>query len=167
MRATPNTLASRRMLVPKTSSKKKEFVKHMKVLNQSFFDWFGTCVRADPNQFMNDAVQDYIDYASQLEDRYLRSYGEVMTFGSGDCGQLAHGVEKDDDLMVRFPRVVYSLRSDSNNQFRLKELLFTIKPRRREKKVVGIACGGLHNAVFTEDGLVYTWGCADDGSLGR
>jgi hypothetical protein len=23
--------------------------------------------------------------ANQLEDRYLRSYGEVMTFGSGDC----------------------------------------------------------------------------------
>ncbi len=33
--------------------------------------------------------------------------------------------------------------------------------------MVGIACGGLHNAVFTEDGLVYTWGCSDDGSLGR
>jgi regulator of chromosome condensation len=48
--------------------------------------------------------------------------------------------------MVRFPRVVYSLR---------------------DKKVCGIACGGLHNAVYTEEGLVFTWGCADDGSLGR
>jgi regulator of chromosome condensation len=37
----------------------------------------------------------------------------------------------------------------------------------RDKKVCGISCGGLHNAVFTEEGLVYTWGCADDGSLGR
>ena len=83
----------------------------MKELNQSFYEWFKTCYQEDPNQFMNDAVQDYIDYATQLEDRYLRSFGEVMTFGSGDCGQLAHGVENDDDLMVRFPRVVYSLRS--------------------------------------------------------
>jgi regulator of chromosome condensation len=32
---------------------------------------------------------------------------------------------------------------------------------------VSIACGGLHNAVCTEEGLVYTWGCGDDGSLGR
>lgn len=37
----------------------------------------------------------------------------------------------------------------------------------RDKKVCGIACGGIHNAVYTESGQVYTWGCADDGSLGR
>jgi regulator of chromosome condensation len=37
----------------------------------------------------------------------------------------------------------------------------------RNKKVSGISCGGLHNAAVTEDGLVYTWGCSDDGSLGR
>ena len=37
----------------------------------------------------------------------------------------------------------------------------------RDKKVVGIACGGLHNAVYTETGQVYTWGCNDDWSLGR
>lgn len=82
----------------------------MKELNRSFYDFFKKCVTDDPNQFMSAAVQDYIDFAKQLEDRYLRSYGEVMTFGSGDCGQLAHGVEEDDDLMVRFPRIVYSLR---------------------------------------------------------
>jgi alpha-tubulin suppressor-like RCC1 family protein len=37
----------------------------------------------------------------------------------------------------------------------------------RDKKVCGIACGGIHNAVYTESGQVYTWGCSDDGSLGR
>lgn len=37
----------------------------------------------------------------------------------------------------------------------------------RDKRVCGISCGGIHNAVFTDDGLVYTWGCSDDGSLGR
>ena len=31
----------------------------------------------------------------------------------------------------------------------------------------GISCGGIHNAVYTESGQVYTWGCSDDGSLGR
>ena len=83
---------------------------------------------------------------SQLEDRYLRIYGEVLTFGSGDCGQLAHGTDSYEDLIVKYPRIVYSLR---------------------DKKVCGIACGGLHNAVYTESGQVYTWGCADVGSLGR
>ena len=47
---------------------------------------------------------------TSLEDRYLRVYGEVLTFGSGDCGQLAHGMEEDEDLMVKYPRVVHSLR---------------------------------------------------------
>ena len=47
---------------------------------------------------------------TSLEDRYLREYGEVLTFGSGDCGQLAHGMEEDEDLMVKYPRVVHSLR---------------------------------------------------------
>ena len=37
----------------------------------------------------------------------------------------------------------------------------------RDKKVYGIACGGIHNAVYTTTGQVYTWGCADDGALGR
>lgn len=55
-------------------------------------------------------IQDYIDHVTALEDRYLRTYGEVLTFGSGDCGQLAHGIEEDNDLMVKYPRVVYSLR---------------------------------------------------------
>lgn len=81
-----------------------------------------------------------------LEDRYLRKYGEVLTFGSGDCGQLAHGTEEYEDMEVPFPRIVYSLR---------------------DKKVCGIACGGIHNAVYTEAGQVYTWGCGDDGPLGR
>lgn len=40
----------------------------------------------------------------------MRTYGEVLTFGSGDCGQLAHGIDNDEDLMVKYPRVVYSLR---------------------------------------------------------
>jgi hypothetical protein len=147
-------------------------------LNSSFLSYFRDCVAKDPQQYLTDAVQDYIDYANQLEDRYLRSYGEVMTFGSGDCGQLAHGLDGDDDLMVKYPRIVYSLRSPSLPPLHLSLFLSSFPPPSppphgpsavftREKKVVSIACGGLHNAVCTEEGLVYTWGCGDDGSLGR
>ena len=49
-------------------------------------------------------------------------------------------------MAVRYPRVLAPLR---------------------DKKVCFVACGGLHNAVVTEGGQVYTWGCNDDGSLGR
>lgn len=44
------------------------------------------------------------------------------------------------------PRVVYSLRG---------------------KNVCNIACGALHNVAATSDGRVYTWGCNDDGAVGR
>eukprot|EP01041_Mallomonas_annulata_P006089 gene6089-12293_t len=145
-KATPNTLSSRRMVLAKKVDRKMEFCTHMKVLNRTFHDWFRAQVARDPCALMIDAAQDYVDYSCQLQDRYLRTYGEVLTFGSGDCGQLAHGIENDEDLMVKFPRIVYSLRG---------------------KHVFMIACGGLHNAVVTEEGLVYTWGCSDDGSLGR
>jgi regulator of chromosome condensation len=70
----------------------------------------------------------------------------VLTFGSGDCGQLAHGVEDDADMMVKFPRIVKTLQN---------------------KSVIRVACGGLHSVAVTEDGEVYTWGCNDDGALGR
>lgn len=55
-------------------------------------------------------------------------------------------MNEDEDLMVKYPRIVYSLR---------------------DKKVCAISCGGLHNAILTEQGCVYTWGCSDDGTLGR
>lgn len=30
-----------------------------------------------------------------------------------------------------------------------------------------MACGGLSSAVLTESGRVFTWGCSDNGALGR
>ena len=56
------------------------------------------------------------------------------------------GIDKDEDMAIKYPRVLAPLR---------------------DKKVCSIALGGLHNAVVTETGQVYTWGCNDDGSLGR
>ncbi len=110
LKATPGTLAGRRIVTANIVSKKREFVRHISALNRSFHQWFRSQCAEDPTADLSDGVQDYIDYANQLQDRYLKEYGEVLTFGTGDCGQLAHGVEEDDDMMVRFPRIVTSLR---------------------------------------------------------
>jgi regulator of chromosome condensation len=106
-------LAGRRQVSARLQNKRKEYLRHLRVLNASFFEWLQRHVKEAPQLNLADAAQDYVDYSSQLQDRYLKEYGEVFTFGSGDCGQLAHGTENDEDLMVKYPRVVYSLRSDS------------------------------------------------------
>lgn len=141
-------MATRKIVSVKNKSvdKKQEFVKHAKALNRTFYEWFNSQVTKDSASDLVDSAQDYLAYLTSLQDRYLRSHGEVLTFGSGDCGQLAHGTDNEEDMLVKFPRIVYSLR---------------------DKKVCMISCGGLHNAVVTETGHVYTWGCSDDGSLGR
>jgi regulator of chromosome condensation len=69
--------------------------------------------------------------------------GQVFSVGSGDCGQLGQG----EDVF------------ESN----------TLRPVEQigECNVVTVACGGLHNAVLDDKGVLYTWGCNDDAALGR
>jgi len=124
--------------------KRRQFQVSLRALNQGFAEWVR--VQSATGASLVCGVQDYKDYVAALRSRYLRVSGQVLTFGSGDCGQLAHGIEEDLDLMVKSPRKILSLA---------------------DKQVVGISCGGLHNAVCTASGAVYTWGCNDDGSLGR
>jgi regulator of chromosome condensation len=83
---------------------------HLKVLNESFHSWLKKEVAADNHADLSLGFQDYVDYVTVLENRYARKYGEVLTFGSGDCGQLAHGIDEDEDLMVKYPRIVHVLR---------------------------------------------------------
>jgi hypothetical protein len=125
-------MAQRRLVVAqKPHAKRHAFAKQIQALNHSFYDWLQNQINKDPLSSLMDGAQvggcycaiagegkslkislqqDYVDHVTSLEDRYLRTYGEVLTFGSGDCGQLAHGIEEDNDLMVKYPRVVYSLR---------------------------------------------------------
>ena len=67
----------------------------------------------------------------------------IAVVGSGDCGQLGFG----------------------------PDLLEAEKPKRcpffEGKRIVSVACGGMHTAAVGVDGLVWTWGCNDDGALGR
>lgn len=108
-RADANVLSSRRILTVSKRGRNEEFARHLKALNSSFLKWFKEELKNKSCVDLSVGSQDYVDYIAQLEDRYLKTYGEVLTFGSGDCGQLAHGNEED-DLLVKYPRVVYSLR---------------------------------------------------------
>jgi hypothetical protein len=85
-KATPNTLANRKYIsAHRGENRKVEFANHIGALNTSFHAWFRDQVTNDPAANLLNGVQDFLDYISHLEDRYLRSYGEVLTFGSGDC----------------------------------------------------------------------------------
>ena len=137
-RASADTLSSRRIVTAlRQPDKKRQFARHIEALNKSFFQWFKDQINENPFGDFASGVQDYVDYCISLEEQYLRKHGEVLTFGSGDCGQLAHGMEEYEDIVVKFPRTVYSLR---------------------DKNVYAIACGGIHNAIYTDSGQVYTWG---------
>ena len=52
-----------------------------------------------------------------------------------------------------------------------KNVIEVEKPKRcpffEGKRVVAIACGGMHTAACGVDGECWTWGCNDDGALGR
>lgn len=67
-----------------------------------------------------------------------------MTFGSGDTGQLGLGEEV---LDRKKPGVVKF--ADSADP------------------IVQLCCGGMHTIALTKKGDVFSWGCNDEGGLGR
>lgn len=72
---------------------------------------------------------------------------EVLTFGTGDTGQLGLG----SNLMERKKPA--------------KVILETGHPA--NEAVVQVTAGGMHTMCLTKDGVVFSWGCNDEGSLGR
>jgi regulator of chromosome condensation len=67
----------------------------------------------------------------------------IYAFGSGDLGQLGLG---DGVMQSVGPRKIEYFAS---------------------KKIMSVAAGGAHNLVVDSEGSVYSWGCNDDGALGR
>lgn len=118
----------------------------VRALNSAFASWALAQLEKAPGTAILEAARDYVAYATDLEAQFLTAHTDVLSFGSGDCGQLAHGLESERDTIVGSPRRILSLR---------------------DKKVRVVACGGLHNISCTADGQCYTWGCNDEGSLGR
>ncbi|KAF7726903.1 hypothetical protein EC973_008198 [Apophysomyces ossiformis] len=72
-----------------------------------------------------------------------KEMGQVLVFGSGDTGQLGLGEEM---LIRKKPMPLRALD---------------------DKEIVDVACGGLHSIAITKDGQLWSWGCNDEGVLGR
>ncbi|TMW65848.1 hypothetical protein Poli38472_003613 [Pythium oligandrum] len=120
--------------------------RHWTALNDAFVKNIKAQWTQNKQGDWSENMREYVMYAREIMSKYGGRSGKVMTFGSGDCGQLAHGVEEDEDMMVKYPRVVSLLA---------------------KTPVVRVMCGGLHCAAITREGEIYTWGCNDDGALGR
>ena len=70
-----------------------------------------------------------------------RGIGQVLTLGQGDTGQLGLG----EDVMEKSrPALVKDIEA-----------------------AVEVVAGGMHTAVLDSEGQVWTFGCNDEGSLGR
>jgi len=48
-----------------------------------------------------------------------------------------------------------------------KPSLFDIGNLIPARSIVSIICGGMHTVALASNGAVYTWGCNDEGALGR
>jgi regulator of chromosome condensation len=138
-------MAGRRKVQGKRN-KDDEYQRHLTALNNSFSGWVDDQMRKNPVAPWTAAIHDYLQYVRRLDSKYGSARGAILTFGSGDIGQLGHGVDEDVDLMVKVPRLVSALK---------------------DKHISQIACGGIHTAAITTNGQIFTWGCNDDGSLGR
>lgn len=78
----------------------------------------------------------------KLEFRHSRGTGDVLSVGQGDTGQLGLG----EDVMERSrPGVVGGGVGEA----------------------VDLAAGGMHTVCLNKDGEVWTFGCNDEGALGR
>jgi len=86
-------------------------------------------------------AQEIPEKKCKLDLRHSRGHGQVLTVGQGDTGQLGLG----EDVMEKTrPGLVESLEN-----------------------AVDAVAGGMHTAVLDIEGKVWTFGCNDEGSLGR
>eukprot|EP00586_Coscinodiscus_wailesii_P012317 CAMPEP_0172506562 /NCGR_PEP_ID=MMETSP1066-20121228/196112_1 /TAXON_ID=671091 /ORGANISM="Coscinodiscus wailesii, Strain CCMP2513" /LENGTH=476 /DNA_ID=CAMNT_0013283641 /DNA_START=110 /DNA_END=1540 /DNA_ORIENTATION=- len=98
-------------------------------------------VTPDLNDEIEELCARYVHIARDMRETYQRRAGNLLTCGSGDCGQFGMG---EDLLNAKSPIVIDSVPD----------------------KVTLVAGGGLHNVVLTQSGNIFTWGCSDDGGVG-
>ncbi|KAH8339599.1 hypothetical protein KR067_001005 [Drosophila pandora] len=90
-------------------------------------------------------LQDYVVVQIACGSRHsmaLSEWGQVLSWGDNDCGQLGQATDQD---IVQLPKIVRQLVS---------------------KTVVQIACGNNHSLALTSCGELYSWGSNIYGQLG-
>ncbi|KAG7383599.1 hypothetical protein PHYPSEUDO_003525 [Phytophthora pseudosyringae] len=146
-RAPAQVLKARKIVTATPTSRAQEAARQLAALNRAFAGNLQTQWAHNKTDSWAQNMKEYLSYAREIDAKFGGHAGQALTFGSGDCGQLGHGVDGGDkDLMAPFPRVVRSLLN---------------------VQIVRVACGGIHTAVISAAGEVFTWGCSDDGALGR
>ncbi|CAK9303862.1 unnamed protein product, partial [Gordionus sp. m RMFG-2023] len=101
----------------------------------------------------NQIKKRYSKYKQTLKSNFvengfskLDSYKtEVLALGEGDVGQLGLG---EDVLSATYPKTI-------------KDLIF------KDDKIVKIFAGGMHSICLSNNKKLYSFGCNDDGALGR
>jgi regulator of chromosome condensation len=92
------------------------------------------------------AVEDYLAYVRKLSEKYQTQDGILLSWGTGDCGQLGHGMDEGGVWIEnKRPRIISGLPTN----------------------LAMVAAGGIHNVVLDTNGKVFSWGVNDDCALGR
>ncbi|XP_034137054.1 probable E3 ubiquitin-protein ligase HERC4 isoform X1 [Drosophila guanche] len=90
-------------------------------------------------------LQDFVVVQIACGSRHsmaLTDWGQILSWGDNDCGQLGHATHKE---IIELPKVLRYLVS---------------------KTVVQIACGNNHSLALTSCGELYSWGSNIYGQLG-
>ncbi|CAF2910630.1 unnamed protein product [Rotaria sp. Silwood2] len=77
----------------------------------------------------------------------VESRNFVLVCGQNICGQLGLSITIIERRKPQYLKIFNKLNKDENIQY--------------------ICAGGMHSCALTITGYVYTWGCNDDGALGR
>jgi len=78
----------------------------------------------------------------------------VYVYGSGECEQL--GIEFAEDAMCEIKRAK-----------RIPKFDMTLLEVEVKIPICRLSVGGMHALALTTAGTIYSWGCNDDGALGR
>lgn len=90
---------------------------------------------------VSDSAFSLLEFAPTPDLQIAQNEGSILSFGQGDVGQLGLG----EDVLEKMRPALIPGHHD----------------------IIGIAAGGMHNACLTKDGKVLTFGCNDEGALGR
>eukprot|EP00953_Heterococcus_sp_UTEX-ZZ885_P020667 11555-Heterococcus_DN1.PRE.1 len=147
-RAGPRTLAGRAIIASTRNNRhdyQLEYDSQVRTLNESLTKFVHRELARDDSENLTLALHEYTEQAERIKDRYQRYHGTVLACGNSDCGQVGLGEEEEEKNVA----------------------LLTPLPTLAGKRITYVACGGISSVVCTADGRVFSWGCNDDGALGR